>query len=208
MTQHNISILIGKTLLSIFRNDPIDNDQLIFVCSDGKKYKMYHDQSCCEEVILEDICGELDNLVGYPILIAEERTNHKDSLNDIDMDKSETWTFYELATLKGSVTLRWYGTSNGYYSESVDFEEIELKHTQKSVGFLLKSITDLCDKDLIKNQFRSDREDIETPMSIEEFVNTCFGDLPHWAVALNGLRHHECLTQTELGEMIGVEQTF
>lgn len=56
-------------------------------------------------------------------------------------------------------------------------------------------------------QLRSDREDIETPMSIEEFVNTCFGDLPHWAVALNGLRHRECLTQTELGEMIGVEQT-
>ncbi len=56
-------------------------------------------------------------------------------------------------------------------------------------------------------QLRSDREDIDTPMSIEEFASTCFGDLPPWAVALSGLRHRESLTQVEFGEKIGVEQT-
>ena len=29
-----------------------------------------------------------------------------------------------MTTAKGYVTVRWYGTSNGYYSESVSFAEI------------------------------------------------------------------------------------
>lgn len=72
---------------------------------------------------IEDICGDLNALVGSPILIARE-----DSSSDLqpgnEGDDSYTWTFYNFATTKGYVAVRWYGTSNGYYSESVDFYKL------------------------------------------------------------------------------------
>lgn len=33
--------------------------------------------------------------------------------------------FYKFSTIKGSVTVRWCGTSNGYYSTRVKFKKIE-----------------------------------------------------------------------------------
>lgn len=114
----NINILKGKTIIDIQNNN---NCELIFTCSDGKKYKMLHYQDCCEDVWLEDICGDLDNLLNTPILSAEEVCNEDTS----GKYESATWTFYKFSTAKGYVTLRWLGESNGYYSEDVDFVEVE-----------------------------------------------------------------------------------
>jgi hypothetical protein len=118
-------MLVGKTLMNVEGN--VGGDEMTFVTDTGEKFKLYHKQDCCEGVCVEDICGDLSDLVGSPILLAEESTSSEDPPGYATEDKyrdSFTWTFYKLATIKGSVTIRWLGESNGYYSESVDFMRV------------------------------------------------------------------------------------
>lgn len=108
--------LKGKTITDIYTDN---ENYLAFDCTDGTSYLMYHLQDCCENVTINDIVGQLEWLLNTPILLAEQRTNQDNPR--YDEEESFTWTFYELATINGNVTIRWYGSSNGYYSESVDF---------------------------------------------------------------------------------------
>ncbi|UNY39974.1 hypothetical protein KLEB273_gp261 [Bacillus phage vB_BauM_KLEB27-3] len=109
----DVSSLLGKTLKRVER---IKKNELLFETSSGHQYLMCHDQSCCESVYLEDIIGDLEDLVGHPLLMSEVVTEKSKT-----EDGSQTWSFYKFATIKGDVTLRWYGESNGWYSEEVDF---------------------------------------------------------------------------------------
>ena len=97
----------------------IDHFTIETIC--GMKFRYYHSQNCCENVVITDIVGDLDDLVGDPMLIAEHVTSSKELPYG-----SMTWTFYKFSTIKGSVTVRWAGESNGYYSEYVDLEVTEV----------------------------------------------------------------------------------
>lgn len=121
--RREFSSLIGKTLSDVSK---VGDDVIIFTTDSGERYKMYHEQDCCEGVYIEDIEGDLKSLVGTPILAAEEVSNYDPGAkNDDDKYGTYTWTFYKIATIQGHVDIRWYGSSNGYYSESVDFEIME-----------------------------------------------------------------------------------
>lgn len=119
------SDLIGKTLVSIDTTD----ESIKFRTIEGEQYEMSHFQSCCESVTVESIVGDLNDLIGHPILKAEESTSENATPLGVQLpsrcDESYTWTFYKLATIKGYVDIRWFGESNGYYSESVDFYKVE-----------------------------------------------------------------------------------
>ena len=124
-----IEELEGKTIVSINGKAQFTDTSLIgceainFLCASGELYRMYHRQECCESVELEDVCGDLNDIIGRTVLDASESSNSEDPARLAR--ESYTWTYYSISTIKGTVTLRWLGTSNGYYSEAVDFKEVK-----------------------------------------------------------------------------------
>ncbi len=118
--EHSMYVVLNQILGLTFAKIETLGDEIIFRTHNNRVFRMYHEQDCCEAVWIEDIAGDLNDLVGMPLVCAEERTQ-----DDPNACESGTWTFYEFATIKGSVTIRWYGSSNGYYSESVLLVEME-----------------------------------------------------------------------------------
>jgi hypothetical protein len=133
----DIEEFIGRTLARV-EGKPGD-DVLRLWFSDGTAFEMYHSQDCCESVWLDDVIGDWSDIIGFQILEASKREQSKREQSKREREQSEgefpkgdnchhadsyTWTFYELRTIRGFVQLRWYGSSNGYYSESVDIRQI------------------------------------------------------------------------------------
>lgn len=114
--------LVGVTMRSVTGKK--DDERMEFTTEDGRCFAFYHEQDCCESVSIEDITGDVEDLVGVPILEADETIRADDDAPDAaDRDDSNTWTFYRFTTIKGTVVVRWHGHSNGYYSERVAFSE-------------------------------------------------------------------------------------
>ena len=127
--QKDFSVLKGETLTSVVGADA-GSEGIVFTCASGNRFKLFHDQDCCESVRINDIIGDVNDLIGRPLILVEVSTNSKDYPSDIPKpandygEESFTWTFYRLGTVLGHVDIRWIGESNGYYSEGVDFEQL------------------------------------------------------------------------------------
>jgi hypothetical protein len=166
--------MIGKKIISI--DGKVGDSEIVFRSEDGNFF-FYHDDACCEDVSIEDICGDLSDLINSPIIEAEEVSGNcyktipipskvpstyitqmyecvldDDKVNNliscglikqeevsnifpiegspkpknISVQDDHQWTFYRFGTAKGSVVIRWFGTSNGHYSTSVDFRSEDL----------------------------------------------------------------------------------
>ncbi len=121
------SDLIGKKVVEVL-GDHVGSEKLTFVLEDGTKYSMEYFGDCCASCSIEDICGDTKDLIGE--IVRAEDPSSLDQFDENEEAKktnggydpeSFTWTFYIVGTNKGTVTIRWYGSSNGYYSESPRF---------------------------------------------------------------------------------------
>lgn len=122
--------LEGKTIAKITGGE-VESEEITFYMTDGSIYRLYHEQDCCEYVRVSDIEGDLAELINDPILLAEEVSSYGLPEPSDATDLSHTWTFYKLSTVKASVTIRWLGESNGYYSEEVSFCQLNKSNIKK-----------------------------------------------------------------------------
>ena len=129
--------MIGVVMERLVKSD----EELRFFARDGREFRFYHSQQCCERVRIEDIEGNLTDLVGSPLLMAEGVSSQDEPAPEDVWAESRTWTFYKFSTVKGSVTVRWLGTSNGYYSERVSFEISPAKHSVPAVSETVTAAT-------------------------------------------------------------------
>lgn len=115
--------LVGKTFDVVTRGEFLGNTGVIFKTK-TQTYMLVHITCCCSEVYLQDVVGDLSDLENTEIITAEKRKGRTPPGSGGDWRDTIVWTFYEIATNKGSVTLRFCGEEN-YYSTAVHLIEIK-----------------------------------------------------------------------------------
>lgn len=109
--------IIGSTILAV-DGCTVGSDKVTIHTSKGI-LRLYFDNdyygSCFVDVRVEDITGDLHDLIDGVVSVAEERS---DQVGDRG-DYRTKWTFYTIRTTRGDLDLRWLGKDNGYYGVSV-----------------------------------------------------------------------------------------
>lgn len=116
----------------VFESVTLDSDLRVIFKPKSEDFQivLYHSPDCCETVNIDDVCGDLHDLEDTEILSAI-RTHMdltpSDPGADIRHDQEDNY-YFKIDTAKGSVTIRWYGSSNGWYSTEV--ECVKLSNTK------------------------------------------------------------------------------
>ena len=123
-----LDFVVGEEVVNVqLIKEDGDVDEVVLYFKSGRRLYIYHDYDCCENVTLIDVIGgNIDDLVGQKIVSIKSVSKQTDDKmidrENVHMDESNTWTFVTIFTMRDDITLRWHGGSNGYYSESVDFD--------------------------------------------------------------------------------------
>lgn len=128
----SLNELIGKRIKTIKGLEKL-SEEVRILTEDGNEYLFYHQQDCCESVSLADFELSAKILEGATIISAEVVTNSSNESEEVyESSDSWTWSFYKIETDKGGLWMRWFGESNGYYSEEVTFVWVNKPKTIKS----------------------------------------------------------------------------
>ncbi len=118
--------LVNKEISKI----EIEYDRINFILKDGSSLIAYHGQDCCEDVHIEKITGDLLNIIKNTITSISNEAGF-DTPKNVKIPEwppeSITWTSLKIRSEVGEVEFLWRGESNGYYSESVDFQIEDVK---------------------------------------------------------------------------------
>ena len=78
-----IEDLLNQTIISVNGFEE-GSDEIRITTKEGNTYRMYHDQDCCESVNINEIIGDVNDILDSPILRAEEKTNSEDTFGKIN----------------------------------------------------------------------------------------------------------------------------
>lgn len=115
--------IVGQTPVSV-EGATEGSDVVVIKTAEGNSLKLRYEPDCCASCSVCQVDGDIEDLIGVPLVMCEEITDgvpehdQKTETGQGYEDESFTWTFVKLGTVKGYVTIRWYGSSNGYYSEA------------------------------------------------------------------------------------------
>lgn len=113
--------LVGEVLTHIDVSE--SNEEIRLTTQSGRIILIYHDQDCCESVKIEDTEGDWHSLIGK-VLIETKKEEYPQGDPPPEYPDSWTRTVLKFRVDDATVISRWIGESNGYYSESVDIEDI------------------------------------------------------------------------------------
>lgn len=110
--------LLGETVRSVKQ---IDKEEIRFETESGRKFVIMHSQDCCESVVIHDVSGDLQTLVGQKIVVYEGSwDNDLPSSMEPGMVESFTRSIFKV----NDIVIECFGQSNGYYNESMALADV------------------------------------------------------------------------------------